>query len=129
MPFTEDDYKYGSTYQGYDGSCNGCPPALGNDRSVCAKNVSPEEEEEFVLIASKTIKMMKEAMGDNRPDVNITFRSPPYANYGYLHSLELETYLMQEYLKDGENHPLYKAATQEYFKDFQAAFEAYTKSQ
>ena len=35
---------------------------------------------------------------------------------------------MQEFLSNGETHPLYKAVTQESFKDFVAAFKAYEES-
>ena len=124
MEFTEEDYKYGSTYTGYNGTPVGCPPALKEGRRVCGE----VDEPKYVEVVCKTIKWMKKAMGENRPAVNILFRSPGHENLSCLQALQLETYLMQEYMPDGENHPLYKAATQESFQDFQAGVVAYKES-
>ena len=124
--FTDKDYKYGSTYtyRGYNG---GFPPALGNGRYVFDK-IEDDNQAEFIAVASKAVKMMSKELGANRPRVAVDFRTPHYESFGVLFTLQLETYLMQEFLPNGETHPLYKAVTQESFKDFVAAFKAYEES-
>ena len=125
MPFTEEDYKYGSSFTSYTGSSIGCPPALGHGRFACCDGVYHDNYADVALLASQ---LMVEAMGEHRPEVDIIFRTASQHKQDCLNSMQLEAYLMQEYMPDGENHPLFKAVTQKSFKDFEAAIMAYKES-
>ena len=112
--FTERDYKYGATYN----AGSGCPPALGYGRAVCS-----EWNVRYVEKATVAIEMIADAIGDNMPQIDITFRTTQCEIGNVRNHLCLMTYLMQEYHPDGADHPLYKAVTQERFSDFEKGIE------
>ena len=120
--FTEEMYTDGTVYVAKTGSNTGCPPALPEDMSVCT-DVQPGYKE----LSTETIELIVEAMGPNRPVVDILFRSTS-SEYPMYDTLCLEAFLLQMFMTDGKNHPLYKAVTQRHFADFKAGIEAYKNS-
>ena len=118
--FTEHDYQYGATFTSYNGCTDGCPPALGYGRAVCS-----EGNVRYVEKATVAIEMIVEAIGDNMPQIDITFRTTQCEIGNVRNHLCLMTYLLQEYHPDGADHPLYKAVTQERFSDFAKGIEEY----
>jgi len=121
MTFTQEHYKYGTTFVSYTGSSNGCPPALGLGREVCSEVFSPG----YIDVARKAIDLMKPLIDEYVPDVDILLRTPSTEEQSWHNHLCLQTYLMQECVPNGTDHDLYKAATQATLADFKAGIDLY----
>ena len=121
MTFTQDNYKYGTTFVSYTGSSNGCPPALGLGREVCSEVFSPG----YIDVARKAIDLMKPLIDEYVAKVDVLLRSSSTEQNDWHNYLCLQTYLMQELVPNGTEHPLYKAATQATLANFKADIHLY----
>ena len=120
MSFTEEDYKFGTVYKTYTDSSVGCPPDLGLGRKVCS-----EKSAGYIDVVRQTIDLMKPLIDEYVPKVDVLLRSSSTEQEEWYDYLCLQTYLMQELVPNGTEHPLYKAATQATLANFKADIDLY----
>ena len=122
MIFTEEHYKFGTVYKTYTDSSVGCPPDLGLGRKVCS-----EMSAGYIDVVRQTIDLMKPLIDEYVPKVDVLLRSSSTEQEEWYDYLCLQTYLMQEFVPNGTEHPLYKAATQSTLANFKADIDLYKR--
>ena len=115
----ERDYRYGPDTSIGRGP-SGHPPLLGNGVRVCE-----DTGRTYIEVATRTVRLMHEALGDRLPQLGFMMRSPSCGSQQAEINLILAAYFMQEFMEDGREHPLYKAATMPTLVEFQNALDAY----
>ena len=122
--FTEEHYAYGTHVLTSHG-VSGFPPHLSHNKKEI--EVCMPGHPHYIKVAQLTETMMRFLTNDYRPKNidSIPMRTPSDEAVSARWSLIKETYIMQEFLPDGRNHPLYKAAISKSFADFQAGLEAF----
>ena len=120
MIFTEEDYKFGPLFKSCTDSSVGCPPDLGLGRKVCS-----EKSAGYIDVVRQTTDLMKPWIDEYVSEVDILLRSSSTEQNDWHNYLCLQTYLMQEFVPNGTEHPLYKAATQATLANFKAGIDLY----